>query len=169
VLTVRVKTSGDAAACVALALAVHHSDGYPRYLPEDLDAFMRPPSETAAWVADFEGEVVGHLALRRGDGDPALPAAQRTTGLSAEDIAVVARLMVSRHVRRRGVADRLLAAAQAFAREAGQRLVLDVVRDAESVSFYERLGWQLVEPLRLDVGEGRTLDLLVYISPADDT
>lgn len=59
--------------------------------------------------------------------------------------ADVAKMLVHRRARRRGVAARLLAAAEAAARDAGRRvLVLDTVTGSDAERLYARCGWQRV-------------------------
>ncbi|PRF33121.1 GNAT family N-acetyltransferase [Burkholderia multivorans] len=59
--------------------------------------------------------------------------------------ADIAKMLVARHARRQGVAARLLAAADAAARDAGKTvLVLDTVTGGDAERLYERAGWQRV-------------------------
>ena len=57
--------------------------------------------------------------------------------------ADVSKMLVHRRARRRGVAERLLRALEAKARELGRTtLVLDTVTGSDASRLYERLGWQ---------------------------
>jgi len=59
--------------------------------------------------------------------------------------ADIAKMLVSRHARRQGIAARLMAAADAAARDAGKTvLVLDTVTGGDAERLYERAGWQRV-------------------------
>lgn len=59
--------------------------------------------------------------------------------------ADIAKMLVHRRARRRGVAAQLLAAAEAAAREAGRFvLVLDTVTGGDAERLYARAGWQRV-------------------------
>ena len=59
--------------------------------------------------------------------------------------ADVAKMLVHRKARRRGVAQRLMAAVDDAARSAGKRvLVLDTVTGGDAERLYERAGWQRV-------------------------
>ncbi|MBX3638677.1 MAG: GNAT family N-acetyltransferase [Rubrivivax sp.] len=59
--------------------------------------------------------------------------------------ADVAKMLVHRRARRRGIAARLLAAAEAAARDAGRHvLVLDTVTGSDAERLYARCGWQRV-------------------------
>jgi GNAT superfamily N-acetyltransferase len=163
---IRTRADSDLHACVALLLAVHVADAYPRHLPADVAGFLSPDHETDAWVAEACGEILGHVALHRAADDPTLAAAQRATGLAPSRLAVVARLLVSPGHRRQGVGQALLTTAMARACARGQRAVLDVVQDATApVALYEATGWQRLEPLQLPLPGGVRLDLWVYLSP----
>ncbi len=108
---------------------------------------------------------MGHVALHRADGDPTLPVAVRACGRNADELVVLARLVVSPHVRGRGWGVALVDVAARTAQSAGQRVVLDVVQDAAAVTFYDKLGWTRIAPLRLRLDEARFLDLWVYLGP----
>lgn len=165
-MLIRPKADSDEPGCVALLLDVHRSDGYPRYLPDDAPRFITPPYESAAWVAEEDGEIVGHVGLHHAASDPTLNAAQRATRLDAEQLAVVARLLVAPLARRTGLGRALLDTAASHARSEGQRAVLDVVQDAAApIALYEATGWTRLEPLTLDVKDGNSLDLWVYLAP----
>lgn len=57
--------------------------------------------------------------------------------------ADVSKMLVHRRMRRQGVAERLLRALEARARELGRTtLVLDTVTGSDASRVYERLGWQ---------------------------
>ena len=91
--------------------------------------------ERALLVAEdgSTGEVLGtvQVVLRQPDNQP--------------HRADVAKMLVHRGVRRRGIAAALLHAAEGAAREAGKSLlVLDTVTGSDAERLYERLGWQRV-------------------------
>jgi ribosomal protein S18 acetylase RimI-like enzyme len=163
---IRPKTAADAEELLALALEVHRRDGYPRYLPDDLAAFIAPSSQDFGWVAESEGRIVGHVGLHQAAGNPTLPAAQRATGLVPDRLAVLARLLVASDVRRQGVAQQLIAVVTQHAQAQGRRVVLDVVKEAAAaIRLYERLGWTRLEDVQLPLRGGQVLDLWVYLSP----
>jgi GNAT superfamily N-acetyltransferase len=82
---------------------------------------------------DREGQVVGTVQMIT-----ALPENQPHRG-------DVAKMLVHRRARRRGVAQRLMAALDTVAREEGKTvLVLDTVTGGEAERLYERTGWHRV-------------------------
>ena len=57
----------------------------------------------------------------------------------------IAKLLVHRSARRRGIAERLMEQAEAEARAEGKTLlVLDAVTDGDAARLYERMGWTVV-------------------------
>jgi len=167
---IRPRTDADLAACVALMRRTHERDGYPRYWRRDPERFLVGERETAAFVAEHEGALVGHVAVHRAAGDPVLAAAQRRTGLAPEHLAVVARLLVSPDARRLGVGRALLDRATRHAHAQGSRPVLDVIQvDDAPARLYERAGWERLEPVTLPIEGQQPLLLWVYLGPAVPT
>jgi hypothetical protein len=60
---VRRRTEEDVDRCLQLARIVRDLDGYPPYLPTDLRGFIVTMDAAAAWVAERDGAVLGHVAL----------------------------------------------------------------------------------------------------------
>ncbi len=165
-MRIRARADADIDACVALMHQPHVLDGYPRFWRDGPARFLVADQETAAWVAELDGAVVGHVALHQAAGDPTLPAGQRRTGLPAERLTVLARLLVSTAQRRAGVGRRLVATAIAHAHARQQRPLLDVIReDLGPVRLYESMGWERLEPLTLALDNGQALDMWVYLGP----
>lgn len=110
-----------------------------------------------------------HIEPRSTRLDPTLAAVQRSTGLSADRLAVVSRLFTSPRARRSGVGRSLLRYATEQAHQRRQRAVLDVAKTLPAaVALYESDGWQRVESPELHPGEGAALGLWVYISPGEN-
>jgi ribosomal protein S18 acetylase RimI-like enzyme len=138
------------------AAALEHLDGLARVLADCVDggasvSFMAPFShaDARAWfetvAADVErggrlllaafidGELVGTVQVLL-----ALPPNQPHR-------AEIAKLLVHRSARRRGIAERLMERAEAEARNHGRSLlVLDAVTGGDAERLYARLGWQKV-------------------------
>jgi GNAT superfamily N-acetyltransferase len=149
-------------------------DGYPRYWPAKPARFLRAQGETDAWVAELDGRVVGQVALHRAEGEPVLALAQEATGLPAERLAVLARLLVHPDVRGRGVGRALVRTATQRARATGRRAVLDVLKSTTGPArLYESEGWTRLGPTSLDLsgfgyGDVPPLELWVYLAPEPD-
>ena len=79
--------------------------------------------------------------------------------------AEIAKLLVSRAARKRGIAERLMEAAEAHARNEGRSLlVLDAVSDGDAARLYARLGWTTVGviPNYALYPDGRPCDTTVF-------
>jgi GNAT superfamily N-acetyltransferase len=173
---IRTKVASDDDACVAVMARTHAVDGYPRYWPSKPDRFLRANGETDAWVAVEgdrpDGRVLGQVALHRAEGEPVLALAQEVTGLPADRLAVLARLLVDPGVRGRGVGRALVRTATARARATGRRAVLDVLQSTTGPArLYESEGWTRLGPTSLDLsavgfGDVPPLQLWVYLAPA---
>ena len=131
----------DLSACVAVLRRVHQISGYPSRWPEDPGGWITPRGLVAAWVAEHDGEIAGHVALVRG---MRLECLLRATGLTPGELGGIVRLYVDPAVRRRGLARALLDAATATAVARGLQPVLDVVADSRpAIALYEQAGWRL--------------------------
>ena len=140
-MTVRPRTDADIGACLDLVRLVHATDGYPHHLPADLRAFLVSRDACAAWVAEHEGRVTGHIALHRRSSEPVMALASAALRQPAGRLAVIGRLLVSPHARGAGTGRALLAAASAEAGRRGLWPVLDVVTDLHpAIRLYERCG-----------------------------
>jgi ribosomal protein S18 acetylase RimI-like enzyme len=79
--------------------------------------------------------------------------------------ADIAKLLVHRNARRRGIAEQLMAQAESEARNEGRTLlVLDAVTDGDAARLYDRLGWTTVGviPNYALYPDGRPCDTTVF-------
>jgi GNAT superfamily N-acetyltransferase len=110
---------------------------------------LRREKALAFWRGVGEGVVRGERALlvaedreRRVLGTVQLILAQPENQPHRADVA---KMLVHRRARRRGIAHRLMTAAEETAREEGKSvLVLDTVTGGDAEQLYERAGWQRV-------------------------
>ena len=166
-VVIRRKHHVDANACLELARLTHEVDGYPKYLPGDLDAFVNDAAEMAAWVAESAGRLVGHVAVHAATADPASSIASSATGLAAEQMLVIARLMVHPKARRKGVGRQLLDTATSYAAARQLMPILDVSQESDAaIALYEDLGWRRAGPLVLPLHGHPALQLWVYVGPS---
>ena len=146
---IRPRRPADVPACLAVLAAVHAGDGYPARWPADPAGWLSPPGLAAAWVAEDDGRLLGHVGLAAdvpGLGAADLPGPVGTEpGDPGDRLVAVTRLFVDPAARRRGLARGLLAAARSAGTAAGLQLSLDVVDDGgPAPAVYERLGWRPV-------------------------
>jgi len=160
---VRPRRPVDLPRCIEVLGEVHRLDRYPMQWPADPAAWLQPPGLAAAWVAEQDGQVVGHIALvNSGDGMP-----PNGVAAAALPIAEISRLFVAPQARGGGLARALLDAVTAQTGHEGRRLVLEVVDDAAAVAFYERLGWRQVttRPANWTTSQGRRPLVRRYAAP----
>ena len=100
---VRPRTDDDMDACVRMATIIHDLDGYPSRHPIDFREFLVSADAFAAWVAERDGQVVGHVALHRHSTPEVLAMASRALIRPVDRLGVVARLLVSPDVRRKKI------------------------------------------------------------------
>ncbi|MFE6663285.1 GNAT family N-acetyltransferase [Streptomyces sp. NPDC057697] len=164
---VRRRDASDVDACVEVLAEVHAADGYPAYWPDRPGEWLTQPSPYAAWVAELNGPVVGHIALCRGGAGDAAPAVwSRHRGVSIADTAVISRLFVSPSARGHGIGALLMARAVREARRRALHPVLDVLAsDTSATALYERLGWSLLATLDQQWGPDRTVTVHCYAAP----
>ncbi len=168
--TVRTRDADDLDAVVEVAGDVHRLDGYPPYLPDgDLLGFLTSEETLGAWVATTtDRAVVGHVALNRWSSFEVLSVAEAMLDLSAEELGVVARLLVAPSDRRAGVAARLLDTAAQACWSMGRWPILDVVdRFTPAIALYERAGWSLLGTVEVTMPDGVKIRERVYAAPPE--
>lgn len=164
-MNVRPRRPADLPACVDALTEVHRVDGYPKRWPVDPAAWLDPSNSIAAWVAESNGAILGHVIVTTCPDDPTLAHA---TGRPISELASVSRLFVRPAGRGVGLARDLLTEAASFAAHAGLGLVLEVLDDAASaIALYERLGWRLLErrPAVWTTDDGHNPLLRLYVLP----
>jgi GNAT superfamily N-acetyltransferase len=165
-LTVRGRVDSDVDGLVRLAAVVAETDGYPGRRPPDLRAFMSSSEAFAAWVAECDGSVAGHVALYPESFPVVMEAAARALQVDRSALAVVARLVVDPTMRRRGVGRALLEAAAADARRRGLHPILDVVTHFYAAhALYRSCGWRNAGEVTLRFADGSTLQSYVFLAP----
>ncbi|MGD0440943.1 MAG: GNAT family N-acetyltransferase [Acidimicrobiales bacterium] len=165
-MLVRERTDEDLDDCVRMAHAVQELDRYPTFLPTDLRRFLSAPDALLAWVAEQDGEIIGHVALRSGSNVAVLAAASDALKVPTDRLGVVARLFVSPEHRRQGVARTLLEVACQEAHSRGLWPILDVVIDQKAaIALYESNGWVRAGQVTSRYGDDIVLEEFVYLGP----
>lgn len=156
----------DTAGAARALVSVHTTDGYPVEGVGRPIAWIRSPDVLSAWVAEADGEIVGHVAVMRSRGEDAVRLWQRWSGTDASTIAVLARLFVVREARGDSVGEHLTRTAMEYAQREKLRLVLDVMtKDTAAIRLYERLGWQKIGRADHRYGDDQRMAALCYVSP----
>jgi len=143
VVAVRERTAADIGGCVTLLRTVYERDRYPAVWLPDAPDWLTPQPLIAAWVADRDEVILGHVALSGVD-NSSVHHAMVTHGSIAR-LAEIKRLFVDPAARRAGIATALLETAARFAAGQGLYPVLEVAAHVPAaVRFYERNGWRRI-------------------------
>jgi len=169
-MLIRDRTEADLEPCLQLAQAVKAQDDYPPRGSIDIDWFLAPAEQLAAWVAEEGSSIVGHVALHSATDYVTTRLASDHLGRPQSDLGLVARLFVDPPHRGSGVGQALLARATGFAVERGLHPVLDVATHLSgAVALYESAGWVRAGEVVLSFWDGqpveRPLSLYVYVVP----
>ncbi|WP_314416535.1 GNAT family N-acetyltransferase [Streptomyces kroppenstedtii] len=164
--TVRPFEDSDLAEAAAALTEVHDTDGYPVEGVEKPEAWLRSDDVMAAWVAEMDGTVVGHVAVMSPQGEAAVSMWTQQSGEPEERIGVLARLFIVKAARKQALGEALMQAAMSYGRERGLRLVLDVMtKDTAAMRLYERLGWREIGRTSHHYGAGESIDAVCYAAP----
>lgn len=173
---IRPRHPSDLPRLVDILLTQRTGSGYPVSLPPDGPVgLIAREHEVNAWVAEIEGDVVGHISLCRApDPVPTDMGEEVDQYLSAHacspaELGIISALFLADSVRRRGLGRALLEHAMAACRAASLRACLDVVvLHTDALRLYERLGWERVgeiHPLWLPAGLGPVITMIYRDKP----
>jgi GNAT superfamily N-acetyltransferase len=165
-VSIRPRLDADVEDCVRLARAVQEADGYPVHVAGSLRDFLVTGDCLAAWVAERDDTIVGHVALNRRGADAVVALAAARLGEKADHLGVVARLLVAPAARRMGLGRALLETAAGEALARGLAPILDVppVHRA-AVRLYEACGWVRAGLVTSKLGDGFELEEIVFFDP----
>ena len=155
-MQIRTRADDDAAALVAILAETHERDGYPVRRVNVRREWLWQDDFVGAWVADDDGDVVGHVALADGFAGPGVP----------EGAFGISRLFVAPRANGRGVGAALLDVARAAA--GGRPLGLEVTDTSTAArALYERLGWRRVGEGLAEwaAPDGRHPSLTYFVAP----
>lgn len=164
-MTIRARIDSDLDALVDLSLAVQANDGYPGKHPRDFRSFLAAPDALGSWVAEHDGEIVGHVALHASSLPVVMNLASSTLCRSVDELGVVARLLVSPTTRRAGLGRALLEHAADDARARGLHPILDVVTDSAAIALYDACGWSNAGEVTMRFSDDFSLQSYVYVAP----
>lgn len=163
---IRERCESDFTELLELAQLVRDTDGYPPLGIIDVEHFLAPPYEIAAWLAQVDSTIVGHAALHSTGFPVTIERALEHTGVTKEGLGVIARMFVSPEVRGTGIARSLLGAAVAEAHSRRLWPVLDTAAHFETaIRFYESAGFKRAGDITFVVGDEPPLKGLVFVGP----
>jgi len=163
---IRLRQDSDIDACVRLLERIHRCDAYPAHWPTDAARWLSPKGMLAAWVAEQDGQIVGHIGLRSGSVENHATVWSAAVGVPREKLAAITRLFVSHDNRGLGLGEALLHNACDDASARGLRPALTVVQTHRAaIRLYERRRWTCIstEPWS-EADESK--NLLHYVSPS---
>lgn len=141
-VVIRPRTDDDADALVAILALVHVSDAYPMMAEHVSGDWLYDAGFAAAWVAEVDGCVAGHIAVAPGYGGSEIEAA---TGRPAAQTLGITRFFVGPEGRGTGAASALLDTVDQYAATHDLALALDVIDVNQSaIRLYERRGWRRI-------------------------
>jgi len=165
---IRDRRPSDLPRCIELARAVKARDGYPLRGPIGVAHFLAPPDQLAAWVAEDDRQILGHIALHASSDYATTRLASDYLGCPQGVLALIARFFVDPARRRSGVGRQLLTHATDAAFERGLHAVLDVATElGPAVSLYESLEWKNAGVVVLEVFDEPPIEMHVYVAPTD--
>lgn len=163
-LVVRERRPADVPRLVELLAEQQSVSSYPvRWpLPFPAEDFVVRRSERCAWVAELDGEVVGHVTVA----DPEELAPRFAAATGADALGMVSVLFTGLAARGRGVGGVLLESAVSWVRGRGEVPVLDVVPVHEvALRLYRERGWVEVGTDRFGWMADDVPDLLLMALP----
>lgn len=165
---IRPREQQDLGRLKMIAGAVHATDGYPLYTPDDdFLGLLDTPEAITAWVAVVDGEIIGQISLHSRSSTQVMALAVDQLGVASDQLGVVARLIVDPSSRRVGVAKALLDTAEQDAVDRGLVPILDVVdRFAPAIALYERQGWKRLGTVSINLADDTTINEHVYAAPS---
>lgn len=142
---IRRRRPRDLAACARLLRIVHFEAHYPVRWPEHPRAWLDGDDVLGAWVAQREGEILGHAAFSSvGTRGSSVLHWREVTGREPATLAAVTRLFVRPRVQGGGVGAALLDVVLADIRARGLTPVAEVVGpNGDARRLFERQGWRL--------------------------
>jgi GNAT superfamily N-acetyltransferase len=162
---IRRRTPDDVPLLAAVLAEQRDETQYPVMWPLDVsvESFLVRRGELAAWVAELDGRVVGHVAVGVPGDELAQLWAPATGGSALGEVCV---LFVGAATRGTGVGGLLLDTAVAWILDRGLAPVLDVAEvNDRALAVYRHRGWQEVARTRLSWLPEESGDLVLMTLP----
>src|SRR4051812_165443 len=140
---IRLRRSRDIGTCARLLRRAYFEGRFPGHSDDDPRTFLDNEAVVAGWVAESQGDIVGHVALQ-GIEPSARFRWREITGRSPDDLLVVFGLFVRPRSRGEGVGATLLDVAVAAARDRHRVPVIEVFTTTPTPpEFLHSHGWRL--------------------------
>lgn len=165
---IRRRRPKDLGACGRLLEVVYYDAHYPAFRPDSPRAWLDDRDVYDAWVAERQGEILGHVAISAvgRDGLSALRW-RETTGHLPSDLLAVSRFFVRPRVRGQGIGTALLDTAAAEIRRRGRVPVLEMISARrDGIPYLGNRHWRLIA---IDAWGPREQNLHIcrYAGPVD--
>lgn len=166
-LVIRRRQDSDLEQAGQALVDVHNTDGYPVEGVTDPVGWLKTTGLLNAWVAELDGEIVGHVAVSEPQPkDDAVRLWLEQSDDKVEDVVVLGRLFVKRSARGQSIGEQLARAAVMEMAAQKKRMVLDVMeKDQVAIRLYERLGLKKIGVATHHFGEGQETSAICYVVP----
>ncbi|KAH9825828.1 acyltransferase like protein [Teratosphaeria destructans] len=162
---IRQRTERDLEGCVEVLKRVHATSGYPVNGTDHAAAFLDYASLRQSWVAEENGQVVGHVSVATPAGDD-ISAVLWHELYPGEPAATLERLFVHPDVQGKGIARQLMLAATSWGQQSDTRLLLfALVKDQGAIGMYRKLGWVEYGTREFHWGDGESMAAICFASP----
>lgn len=165
---VRRRREKDLTACARLLEVVYYQEHYPVVRPHRPRDWLTSDDVLAAWVAERNGEILGHVAISRVGRDPVSALRWRETiEHEPSELMGVSRFFVRPKSRRQGVGTALLDAAVEEVRRRGCDPVIEMASESsDGLPFFVGRHWRLIamDPMG---NSGKQVQLYRYALPRD--
>lgn len=136
--------------------------------PRPIGEFLKRPTELRAWVAELDGELVGHVALESVRDDPIGRSWAQAHNVTVDELRCVSVFFADISRSGQGIGSRLLATATDAALAEGYP-VLDVVAAHRiPIELYLSRGWRIIETTQAPWHPGTDLPIHLMILPRED-
>lgn len=145
-VSLRDRTSSDIPVLVDLLRRVHDEDNYPTVWPADPAGWLVSADSLGASVAEFDGDIAGHVSLDRAGSGARTDVWVEATGHPSNALGEVTRLFIDPQHRGVGIGRQLIGRAVDTAHRLGLWPVLDVRQNgrASASRLYAAAGWRFI-------------------------
>lgn len=164
-IIIRPRKDDDFDALITILHRVYKTTGYPiEGIDKPKQYLTRGPTKEA-WVAELDNRIIGHVTVRQGTEDNVSVALWHER--HPEDYtSVLSKLFVDPDSRGQGVATKLIEHVLSWSRDETSRLLMfALIKDADAIRLYGRLGWSEYGRSSYHYGEGQQMEAVCFASP----